>query len=59
MKRTREHIERQEEELQALGAIYMDDCKDLREKVNYCLSLIFVLVLKQLDLYKTFLGFIV
>ena len=28
-------IERQEEEMQALQAIYMDDFQDLREKVIY------------------------
>ena len=31
-------IERQEEELQALQAIYMDDFQDLREEVIYILN---------------------
>ena len=34
MKRTKEHVERQEEELQVLQAIYMDDFQDLRTEVS-------------------------
>ena len=34
-------IERQEEELQALQAIYMDDFQDLREEVIHILNNLF------------------